>query len=599
MRWTLILLYPVLLVLLLCVLLACKPIRSCAKRNWKMLLLFLGFNLVVLNVLLMLHLRQEQFIPYWDFGGFYRKTLEFNAMLARSGKEAWDNLWQSMNYAEYSYLPECFLALPTMILGNTFPRFVVAMLNAFIVPANLVMFMLLLMISEKAQKNKRGIQLFGGLIISLFAGNLFSMVLGYIGSAGLVWISAVLLLIYAGILDEFHPGYDLAMGLMLILILLLRRWFAYWIVGFFISFVLAEMIRQGLARKLDKKRWTMMLGNLFVMGIVPLTILVTLFFPLFKTITTYDYAKAYSVAKVDGFLGTVRWFFEYYGLFLIALMAWGLISGSRRKEQQLFTWASGFQILTAVILFNRVQNMGSHHYYIINAPAMILILLAVVNLAQKLSVRLILMLSGGLACMQTLVFSKTIFFARTPWIYQSLQKVNLIFSAPLPELRIRRDNQAIRELADYLNAQAQEYEYVYTLSNTVLFNDDMLRNAHLPETLEAVDNLLTASAYDYRDGVPHDFFQYFYIVVANPIQLQFGEEGQRCVSVLADLMLHDAELGQYYSVVKEVMLDNGIKVKVYRRIDQIPNIVRQRVSDLYRSYYPEDPDLYTFTMLSQ
>ena len=174
-----------------------------------------------------------------------------------------------------------------------------------------------------------------------------------------------------------------------------------------------------------------------------------------------------------------------------------------------------------------------------------------------------------------------------------------LISVPFPDLRIRHDNDQIRQLALFLQTTPQEYEYVYTLSNSVLFNDDMLYNAFLPQDLNPVPNLITASAYDYRDGVPAQFFQYYYIVVADPIQLQFGEEGQRCVSILADLMLHDEQLRQYYTVVREVQLDEGVRVQVFRRIEQIPNSLRQRISDMYRQIYPDDPQLYTFEMLPE
>lgn len=51
-------------------------------------------------------MRQEQFISYWD--GFWRKFVEFNQMMYRSVKEAIDNLWFSLNYSKYSFLPELF-----------------------------------------------------------------------------------------------------------------------------------------------------------------------------------------------------------------------------------------------------------------------------------------------------------------------------------------------------------------------------------------------------------------------------------------------------------------------------------------------------------
>ena len=243
MRLFLTLLYPLLLIGTFAFLLAQRPIRQCVVRHWKKIAVFVAFQLVVVNVLLILHLRQESFITYWDFGGFYRKTLEFADMLQRSGGEAWDNLWTSLNYAEYSYLPECFLMLPMSLVGDSFPRFVLAMFNAFLVPANLVLFVLWLMMTESLARHQRAIRCLGALMMVLFSGNLYSMVLGYIGSSGLLWISAILLLVYSGALKRIHPAADGFIGLALLLTVLLRRWFAYWVVSFFVSLVVAELLR--------------------------------------------------------------------------------------------------------------------------------------------------------------------------------------------------------------------------------------------------------------------------------------------------------------------------------------------------------------------
>ena len=91
-------LYPVLLVLIAVVLWNNTAIRTTIKVNKKSILVFLFLNFVIINILLFFHLRQEQFIAYWDFGGFWRSSVEFNQMMNRSVKEAMDNLWFSLNY---------------------------------------------------------------------------------------------------------------------------------------------------------------------------------------------------------------------------------------------------------------------------------------------------------------------------------------------------------------------------------------------------------------------------------------------------------------------------------------------------------------------
>lgn len=590
-------LYPVLLVLIAVVLWNNTAIRSTIKKNKKSILVFLFLNFVIINILLFFHLRQEQFIAYWDFGGFWRKSVEFNQMMNRSVKEAMDNLWFSLNYSEYSFLPEWFLYFPTQLLGNTYPRFILAMFNSFILPANLILYIFSLMIIEKNKLTVK--KVFLGMLIATFAGNLYSMVFGYIGSAGLPFITSILLLVYADGLEKFSWRNNIFIGLSMIILLLVRRWFAYWIVGFYVAYTLAYLIREGIDHALTKEKIKVQFLNMLVCGLIPLTILLTLFFPLFRTITTYNYAEAYSVAKVGGAAYIIGWFIQFYGWLLILLLIPGVVYGIKSKKHRLITILCIIQTLVAIILFNRVQSFGSHHYYIINGPVMILMMIGLEKIVDSLSAKTGMVLLVSSACLVCVNFSKTVLFGKNQKADQTLDKLNVLISAPFPDLRIRSDLDKIRNMADFLDKTPGEYEYVYVLSNSVLFNDDMLRNAFFPEKNEGVANLLVADAYDYRDGIPEDFFQYYYIVVADPIQLQFGEENQKCVSILAEFMLNSEESDPYYRIVREYDLDNDVHVNIYQRIEQVPNSVRKIISERYREFYPKNPELYEFSLLPE
>ncbi|WP_303015139.1 hypothetical protein [Holdemania massiliensis] len=590
-------LYPVLLVLIAVVLWNNTAIRSTIKKNKKSILVFLFLNFVIINILLFFHLRQEQFIAYWDFGGFWRKSVEFNQMMNRSVKEAMDNLWFSLNYSEYSFLPEWFLYFPTQLLGNTYPRFILAMFNSFILPTNLILYIFSLMIIEKNKLTVK--KVFLGMLIATFAGNLYSIVFGYIGSAGLPFITSILLLVYADGLEKFSWRNNIFIGLSMIILLLVRRWFAYWIVGFYVAYTLAYLIREGIDHALTKEKIKVQFLNMLVCGLIPLTILLTLFFPLFRTITTYNYAEAYSVAKVGGAAYIIGWFIQFYGWLLILLLIPGVVYGIKLKKHRLITILCIIQTLLAIILFNRVQSFGSHHYYIINGPVMILMMIGLEKIVDSLSPKTGVVLLVSSACLLCVNFSKTVLFGKNQKADQTLDKFNVLISAPFPDLRIRNDLDQIRNMADFLDKTPNEYEYVYVLSNSVLFNDDMLRNAFFPEKNEGVANLLVADAYDYRDGIPEDFFQYYYIVVADPIQLQFGEENQKCVSILAEFMLNSEESDPYYRIVREYDLDNDVHVNIYQRIEQVPNSVRKIISERYREFYPKNPELYEFSLLPE
>ena len=365
------------------------------------------------------------------------------------------------------------------------------------------------------------------------------------------------------------------------------------------AYTLAYLIREGIDHALTKEKIKVQFLNMLVCGLIPLTILLTLFFPLFRTITTYNYAEAYSVAKVGGAAYIIGWFIQFYGWLLILLLIPGVVYGIKSKKHRLITILCIIQTLVAIILFNRVQSFGSHHYYIINGPVMILMMIGLEKIIDSLSAKTGMVLLVSSACLVCVNFSKTVLFGKNQKADQTLDKLNVLISAPFPDLRIRSDLDKIRNMADFLNKTPGEYEYVYVLSNSVLFNDDMLRNAFFPEKNEGVANLLVADAYDYRDGIPEDFFQYYYIVVADPIQLQFGEENQKCVSILAEFMLNSEESDPYYRIVREYDLDNDVHVNIYQRIEQVPNSVRKIISGRYREFYPKNPELYEFSLLPE
>ncbi|MEG0563917.1 hypothetical protein, partial [Anaerorhabdus sp.] len=127
--------------------------------------------------------------------------------------------------------------------------------------------------------------------------------------------------------------------------------------------------------------------------------------------------------------------------------------------------------------------------------------------------------------------------------------------------------------------------------------EDILRNALLPYDINGLKNVIPSSVYDLRDYLPKDFFNYQYIIVSEPLILQFKEEEQRVVSILGHFILSDPIAKDYYKLIEDVVITNDIHIKVYRRTDTIPNDVRNYVSELFKEYYPNEPRMYEFTMV--
>lgn len=566
-----------------------KKVNEVVKKNWKAILIFTVLSIVLLNGVLYFHCSQESFIPSWDFGGFYRKTLEFSDKLDRSIPEAMDNIINSINYAEYNYVAEWFLYLPMKIVGNSFLRYVLCMVNVFLIPTN-VLFMVFYYLLTDNKKRNVFLDWTVAFVIIFFGPNIYSLVQGYIGSAGLFFILYLMIFIYLKKFEQVNIPLAILTGLTLLLLLIIRRWYAYWVVSFFISMVIPYV---GIKEK--RKYLKPVLINCFVAGMVALVILIVTFNPLFKTITTYNYSEAYSVMKATGPLEILMSFGTTYGIVFVGLMIFGCIY-SYKKEEFSFVLMCILQIIVSIILFNQVQRFGSHHYYIINVPCLLIILIAMSYLGEVFSKKVLTILLCVFNVLMVLNYQKTLLMKDES--FKPLFTVtNALYSEPLPMIRTTQGIDEIQALVYRLNEKAGEHDYFYTIASCSLFNEDMLRNSLLPNNLEGLKNLIPSSVYDLRDYVPKDFFYYQYIIVSEPLILQFAEDKQRVITVLGEFMLADPRAADYYDLIEDVVITNDIHIKVYKRKDLVPNEIRQDISNQFKTFYPDEPRMYDFTML--
>ena len=133
--------FPILICSLSIYIYKTTSIKETLKKHWKLILIFLLFNFVFLNLYAFFRLRSENFIPFWDWAGYYKKTIELLSILNNEGFQVTvAKIYNSMLYNDYSYFAETFLLLPIRLIGTTYPRYIIAVLNFFIIPTNCLVF---------------------------------------------------------------------------------------------------------------------------------------------------------------------------------------------------------------------------------------------------------------------------------------------------------------------------------------------------------------------------------------------------------------------------------------------------------------------------
>ena len=592
--WGIALIYPLLLGGIGYLLFKIKPVQVVLKNQWKSILIFTLFIIVFLDGYTIWHMHQEHFIYYWDFSGFWKRSLELNRLLLSNPSQLFSYIYHTINTEEYSSLPQFFLIFHTLIIGNTYPRFILAMVNSFLIPSQILYYIFILVWLDKVQiKIKYQNLLIAGILI-FFTGNYLPLMLGYIASCGLIILSILGILWLSYDYTKVHFYTSILIGSMLVILVFLRRWFAYFVVSYFVMIPISYLIYQITLRKIDRKSFFNLCLNLFISGSFALLILLLGFQSIVSTFTNTNYAFAYQSVKYSGLAYAGQWFVGFYGWFQTFLILIGLLWGLKKVKTRLMILFCSSSIVFIVVLFYQVQVFGTHHYALINSLVLVLMIFGALSLIGWFQAKQRLAIILGFILLLLINFL-SVFLPRkdnllTSFI-QSFKPINTHLYAPP---RINPNVEILKDITTYLSENAKPYEYIYVLAGSNNISDDILRNAFLPEILEPLPTIESTKQLDTRDGIPKQFFNYTYLVIAQPIQTHNGADYQKVLTILNDAIINDTELIPYYFLEKEYSLEEGIQVSIYRRIEDIPQSIRQKYRDLFKSLYPDYPFLYEF-----
>ena len=538
---------------------------------------------------------QEQFIYYWDFSGFWRRQLEVMNFFRNNVNQLIPYVYKTLLFEEYSSFPQLFLIPHILLIGETYPRFVLAMVNTFLVPSQILLYVWVLGYLNSLRIDGITAKISIGVCILFFTGNYLPLILGYVGSAGLLWIIIVSILMTKNNDEKIDPLRFILIGIIMVFLVFIRRWFAYYVLAFFMITPLSYIAHHLISKTLTSKKFLLLLINLFISGMSSILILLIGFRPLISTFTQYDYKFAYQ-SVYTGLGEAIPWLINYYSPFQAGLLLFGIMFGLSNKiirEHALFAFGT---IVFVIVTFYQVQIFGSHHYYIINVFGQLLVLFGVISLFSMIQSRpskpiIVLILS-------ILIMSNffIVFLRQDTQLSIFLRSRFQVLSSSLNVPPRRSANVDVtRTIVEDLQRMTQAYEYIYVLAGSGNINDDMLRNALLPDQLNPLPTIEATKQLDTRDGVPKDFFIYTYIVVADPIQYHNGAPFQHVIGELANGMLNDPDLQPYYSSIRDYKLNNGeINVIVFKRIEDIPDSIKEKYRNLYRNLYPDHPFLYEF-----
>ncbi len=516
------------------------------------------------NALLVVYCLFQNFIPFWDYAGYYKETLRCGALLAESIPAFFGELYRSMLESDYTLLPTLFIAPLHRLLGGSFTLYIFLIYNIFLVPFFILFSLLIQEISPRCVP-----------LIFLFMPFIGPALRGYLDGAGLLYTAVWLYLIYKGTFRRLAVKEDIVLGLLSVLLIFTRRWYLFFLVGTMASLVLAC----AFFRLFNKKAplW-MLVKNLLICGGTVLLVVAIFFFPYLRRLFGNNMADAYSAYMFGDFWWNIKYFIRYYGFLPCLFYALGLL-GLRRKRYRQFTLFLLFQVPVMFFLFTRIQTVSYHHQYLF-APEIFLL--------------------GAIGIAALPKWNRAVFAA-----YTTALAVAFVYSiVPTPGDTLRNvfssvrfapktmETEGVLRLRDRLNTLTEaEGGHAYVLASSETLNDDMLKNSMLPEKENAMHAMLGTNHVDKRDGIPNHLFVSKFVVVTEPVQVHLGAGNQQVVDFFVREIL-DGTYTPNLERIESIPITDTVTAHIYRRNSGYSEEFLQRVQQHFDALYPEHTALF-------
>ena len=563
------------------------------KKSYSYFLITLAL-IVLVNILVITYVQTEQAIYYWDISAYWKNALHLLETFQLDFQLGVTEVINSTS-TDYNYLPLVPL-LPAMeLLGSGRKVFTLLIVNLYVIPFAV----LLAAASTSLVKLKRSIAP-AFYALALFAtlflpATLVPALDGRVDAINLVIVGLVALLYAKTKFAKYRHYFFL--GILLCLMIVFRRYFSFWALGFFVSYTIVTVVHAWFKnhKKINKKFWSSLrrpaLG-LVTTGLTIVAIMLILFRDVFMRYLGENYADLYSAYYLGGAFDQVLLFIQNFGLIIIipALIGYALAFTVYKKTN--ITWVSLFLLIQSAIIyiaFTRTQSFGVQHYYML-IP--FLLWGFFVGIKYLLECKRSYLKYIGILMIVILFSSLSLFSFTGPRLQVThIQTQMLVGLSENVRPIVRTDLAELQKIDAYLNAAMLPSDYVYTVSSSHAFNDDILRNINLPK---APNYNVSGSAHiDKRDGFPNYFFDAQYIIVATPTQTHVEVDGQEVITYLTSAIT--AGKAENLEPQSKFYIDNGITLTVYKKTSTYSPEFIKLIQTHFKNIYPGYPNLNNIT----
>ena len=476
-------------------------------------------------------LGSRTFLYHWDYVNYILKQYHAEAAFAQSTGAGFRFLLDSIT-EDYTNFITLFTEFPFCLSGKTGDDY--AFCQVFSVLPSLLVLLAGLTVKVGRMlrvKNRFWYFLIGFSWCATFPFVRMSAVLGQPDWFGLIFAFMLMLLT----LDYRFDGIDLPRYLLIFAatagIILTRRWYLYFVVGYCFAYVLMLAVSSiRLAKDGQPSRAVHRMVRLVVFGLCAAGAMVLLLLPMVRKILSFDYAGRYSYYNFGGITLELAAQTLRIGLLNFILIGMGLWFAAKRRLPALPCLA-GTELLVSLVLFTRVQNTGSHQMLLFVPGWLLLFLVGSAALADGLKKHTAVKLCyWGF----TMVFAVSVrcspltTVALPGFVVDHFPLKAVSEFVRLDKLTYDRTDAAqIQRVDDWIDAHcdAEKGEFAYMIPHDMLYNSDIFQYAALPD-IQLQDKLAAGISIPGTHEFPVRFFEAKYVLTAEPLPQTFVSGGE-------------------------------------------------------------------------
>lgn len=476
-------------------------------------------------------LGSRTFLYHWDYVNYILKQYHAEAAFAQNTGAGFRFLLDSIT-EDYTNFITLFTEFPFCLSGKTGDDY--AFCQVFSVLPSLLVLLAGLTVKVGRMlrvKNRFWYFLIGFSWCATFPFVRMSAVLGQPDWFGLIFAFMLMLLT----LDYRFDGIDLPRYLLIFAatagIILTRRWYLYFVVGYCFAYVLMLAVSSiRLAKDGQPSRAVHRMVRLVVFGLCAAGAMVLLLLPMVRKILSFDYAGRYSYYNFGGITLELAAQTLRIGLLNFILIGMGLWFAAKRRLPALPCLA-GAELLVSLVLFTRVQNTGSHQMLLFVPGWLLLFLVGSAALADGLKKHTAVKLCyWGF----TMVFAVSVrcspltTVALPGFVVDHFPLKAVSEFVRLDKLTYNRTDAAqIQRVDDWIDAHcdAEKGEFAYMIPHDMLYNSDIFQYAALPD-IQLQGKLAAGISIPGTHEFPVRFFEAKYVLTAEPLPQTFVSGGE-------------------------------------------------------------------------